>query len=528
VAASGANSFEEGWSPLAPAGVVAISVMLATFMEVLDSTVVNVSLPHIAGNLSAGTDESTWVLTSYLVSNAIVLPATGWLSRVFGRKRFYMTCVTGFTLASILCGFAPTLMWLVVFRILQGLAGGALQPISQAILLESFPLRKRGLGMAIFGIGVIFAPIIGPTLGGWITDNFTWRWIFFINAPVGALSLLLTQMNIADPPYLQRGVSKVDYFGLGLLAVGIGSLQVVLDKGQREDWFSTDWIVQLSILSVVCLVVLIIWELRNKTPILNLRIFAVRNFAPATVLMFTLGIALYGSLVLLPLFLQELLGYSAMQSGMAMSPGGIGTLICMPFVGFLVGRRDARYMVIFGLAMVSASMFMMTHYNLQISFWDAVWPRVVMGVGLAFLFVPLATVGFSFMPRDQTGNATGIFNLLRNIGGSVGIAFVTTMLARRAQFHQARLVEHMSYYDPHFQQLSKATIAKLMAAGQSAGAAQHEALGLTYSTVIRQATTMSFIDCFWLIGVGVLVVIPLVFIMRRPPRQTGGPPPGAH
>ena len=518
---------EEGWSPLAPAGIVAVSVMLATFMEVLDTTVVNVSLPHIAGSLSAGTDETTWVLTSYLVSNAIVLPATGWLSRIFGRKRFYMTCVAGFAIASFLCGLAPSLMWLVVFRIIQGFSGGAMQPISQAILLESFPLRRRGMGMAIFGIGVVFAPIIGPTLGGWITDSYSWRWIFFINVPVGMLALLLTQINVADPPYLPRGVGRVDYFGLGLLAVGIGALQVVLDKGQREDWFSTTWILQLAIVSGVCLLVLVLWELRAKQPIIDLSILRIRNFAPGIVLIFTLGIALYGSQVLLPIFLQTLLGYTALQSGLAMSPGGIATVLCMPLVGYLVGRRDARYLVIFALVMVAVSMFMMSRYNLQISFREAVYPRIVMGVGLAFMFVPLATVSFSFMPRAQTGNGTGLFNLMRNIGGSFGIAMVTTALARRAQFHQARLVENISPYDPHFQEMSRAAIAKLMAAGQPLLRAQQEAVGIAYSQALRQATAMSFIDCFWLLGVAMVAIIPVVFIMRRPPKA-GAPGAALH
>jgi MFS transporter, DHA2 family, multidrug resistance protein len=518
---------EHGWCPVGTPAVVAVSVMLATFMEVLDSTVVNVSLPHIAGNLSATTDEATWVITSYLVSNAIVLPATGWLSAVFGRKRYYMTCVAGFAIASFMCGFATSLTGLIFFRVVQGLAGGALQPISQAILLETFPLRRRGMGMAIFGIGVVFAPIIGPTLGGWITDNYSWRWIFYINIPVSIISLTLSEIYIVDPPYLRRGVSSVDYMGLGLLAVGIGALQVVLDNGQKKDWFGTSWITQLAIMSVVCLVALVIWELRTQHPIVNLRVFKFRNFAPGTGLMFMLGVALYGSMVLLPLFLQNLLGYSAMQSGLAMSPGGIGTLICMPFVGYLVGRRDVRYMIVFSLTLLSVSMFMMSHYSLQISFWDAVWPRVVMGVGLAFMFVPLSTVSFAFMPRELTGDATGLFNLLRNLGGSFGIATVTTILARQAQFHQYRLTEHITPYDLNVQQMMRKAIAQLIAAGQSSWNAQSEALGITYMNVVKQATLMAFIDCFWLLGVAMIVLIPVVFIMRRPPRHTG-PAPAAH
>jgi len=515
---------EQGWCPIGTPGLVALAVMLATFMEVLDTTVVNVALPHISGNLSATIDESTWVITSYLVSNAIVLPATGWLSRVFGRKKFYMTCVGIFAVASFLCGFAPSLTWLVIFRVLQGLGGGALQPISQAILLESFPVRKRGMGMAIFGIGVVFAPIIGPTLGGWITDNFTWRWIFFINIPVSVLSLTLVEMFIVDPPYLQRGVTKIDYMGLGLLAVGIGALQVVLDNGEKNDWFGTPWVAQLALISALCIIGLIIWELRTDHPIIDLSVFRARNFAPGVTLIFVLGIGLYGSMVLLPIFLQSLLGYTAMQSGLAMSPGGISALVFMPLAGFLVGRRDARYLVMLALALMSISLFMMSRYSLQISFMDAVYPRIIMGVGLAFLFVPLSAVTFAYIAREQMGNGTGLFNLMRNIGGSFGIAGVTTLLARRAQFHQARLVEHITPYNPVFQEGYKRAVGGLVYGGQSYWMAQKEALGIVYGRVLRQAMMMSFVDCFWLLGVVMLLMVPIVLIMRRPPRHHG--PPG--
>ncbi len=518
---------QEGWSPLAPPGVVAISVMLATFMEVLDTTVVNVSLPHISGNLGASVDEVTWVVTSYLVSNAIVLPATGWLSQVFGRKRFYMTCVALFVLASFLCGLAPSLFWLVIFRILQGLGGGAMQPISQAILLESFPLRRRGMGMAIFGIGVVFAPVIGPTLGGWITDQFTWRWIFYLNVPVGALALLLTQLNVADPPYLKRGVGKIDAVGLGLLAVGIGTLQLVLDKGQRADWFESAWIVELALISGAALIALVLWERRTSQPVIDLSIFRVRNFTPSVTLIFALGVSLFGSLVLLPLFLQNLLGYTATQSGLAMSPGGVGTLLFMPLVGYLVGRRDVRYMIVFGLVMLALSMFMAAGYSLDTSFREAVEPRIVMGIGLAFLFVPLATAMASFMPREKIGAATGVFNLMRNIGGSFGIALVTTLLAKRTQFHHARLVEHFSPYDPRYQQAYQAAVQHLQTQGYPLVTAQQKALGLLSGEVQRQSTLLAFVDCFWVMGVAILVSIALVFIMRRPPRHAR-PAAGAH
>jgi len=508
---------DEGWCPIGAPWIVALSIMLATFMQVLDSTVVNVSLTHIAGNLSASLDEATWVLTSYLVSSAIMLPATGWFSQLFGRKRFLMVCVAAFAFASLLCGLSTSFTGLVFFRVLQGLGGGALLPISQAILLETFPLRKRGLGMAIFGIGVVFAPIIGPTLGGWITDNYTWRWIFYINLPVSVIALMMIYTYVVDPPYLRRGVTKIDYMGLGLLSLGIGALNIVLDNGQKNDWFETSWILQLTLIAIAGLVALVIWELRSDQPIVNLRVFLARNFAPGVTLIFALGIALYSSMVLLPLFLQTLMGYSATQSGLVMSPGGIGTLICMPIVGFLVGRRDPRYLIITGLILLGISMFIMSHYSLDIGFWNVVWPRVLMGIGLAFLFVPIATSSFAFMPREQTGAATGIFNLMRNIGGSVGIAVINTILTQRQQFHQARLVENASQGNPAFVHWMHQTTQHLMAAGQSSVMAQHEALGMAYGTVQQQAGTLAFVDCFWLLGVAMIVLIPIVFIMKRPP-----------
>lgn len=511
---------EEGWCPVGTPGIVAIAVMLATFMEVLDSTVVNVSLPHIAGNLSATVDESTWVLTSYLVSNAIILPATGWFSVLFGRKRFYMACVIIFAISSFLCGLASSLSWLIIFRIIQGLGGGALQPISQAVLLECFPVHRRGIGMAIFGIGVVFAPIIGPTLGGWLTDNYSWRWVFYINIPISILSLVMAQIYIVDPPYLRReGIVSIDYIGLGLLALGIGALQVVLDTGQRHDWFQTAWIAHLAVFSVVSLLTLIIWELYTRHPIIDMTIFHARNFAAGTFLMFMLGLALYGSMVLQPVFLQTLLGYSAMLSGLTMSPGGIGTLVCMPLVGYMVGRFDSRYLIIFGLLLLSTSLFMMSHFNLNISFWQAAIPRIVLGVGLAFLFVPLSTVTFAFISRERTGTATGLFNLLRNIGGSFGIAAVNTLLARREQFHQVRLVGDISAYNPVYRDWFQSTAAGLIGSGYNNMTAQKQAFGIAYAQVIQQASTMSFIDVFWLMGVVMIVLIPFVFIMRRAPRH---------
>ena len=493
--------------------------MLATFMEVLDTTVVNVSLPHIAGSLGSSIDESTWVITSYLVSNAIVLPATGWLSSIFGRKRYYMFSVIVFAVSSFLCGFSPSLNALIVFRVLQGLGGGALQPISQAILLECFPMRRRGMGMAIFGIGVVFAPIIGPTLGGWLTDSYSWRWIFYINIPISVLSLVMAQIYIADPPYLRRGTVKLDYIGLGLLAVGIGALQVVLDTGQRRDWLETAWVAQLAAVSAIALLALVIWELHVEHPVIDLRVLRVSNFGTGTLLMFMLGVALYSSGVLHPQFVQTLLGYTAMLSGLVMSPGGVGTLILMPVVGRLVGRWDSRLLIMFGFGVAAVSLFMMSRWTLDISFWQAASPRIVLGVGLAFLFVPLATVAFAFLSPDKIGNATGIFNLMRNIGGSVGIAVAQTMVAKRAQFHQSRLVENISIYSQSYIEWQQDVIAKLMAAGQTQMQAQQKALAIAYQTVLQQATLMAFVDAFWLAGVLMLVLIPVALILKRPARH---------
>ncbi len=499
--------------------IVALTVMLATFMEVLDTSVANVSLQHIAGNLSASVDEATWVLTSYLVSNAIILPMGGWFSMLLGRKRFYMICVALFTASSFLCGTAPTLGLLVSFRVLQGLGGGALQPISQAILVESFPREKHGMAMAIFGMGVVVAPVIGPTLGGWITDNYTWRWIFFINIPFGILSLVLTSMLVHDPPYLvRRGFGdglKIDYTGLGLLALGLGSLEVVLDEGQKEDWFSSRFIVAFAIVTVVCLVAVVFWELLQKQPVIDFRILKERNFMLATLSMLLLGFVLYGSTTLLPIFLQTLLGYTAMLSGMVLSPGGILVVFCLPLVGLLVRRVQPRWLVVFGVLVSSAGLYRMSKFTLGIDYRTALQARMVQSLGMAFLFVPIAATAFAFIPKERTNYATGLFNLARNIGGSSGIATITTLLARRAQFHQHRLAEHMTPYDlPYRSALAHAT-GLLHVQGSSAPDAAARAHGLLYGTLVRHANMLAFADAFWVMAVLFLTVVPLMFLMKR-------------
>src|SRR5215467_11243607 len=427
--------------------IIALAVTLATFMEVLDTSIANVALPHIAGSLSAGTDESTWVLTSYLVSNAIVLPLSGWISSIIGRKRFYMSCVALFTFSSLLCGLAPNLAMLIFFRVLQGAGGGGLQPSEQAILADTFPPAKRGMAFAVYGIAVVTAPAIGPTLGGWITDNFTWRWIFFINIPVGILSILLTSRLIQDPPYFRRrklSETHVDYVGLGFVALGLGTLQIVLDKGQREDWFESQFIVVLSAIAVASLLFVIYWEWRQKDPIIDLHLFEDRTFGVSNLLMFMLGFALLGSTLLLPLFSQTLLGYTAQQAGLALMPGGFMIIILLPLVGFLLSRYTPRWLLLFGLIVLSFSLFHMTRFDLDIDFRTVATARVIQAVGMAFLFVPINTAAYAFLPREKNNAASGLMNLARNIGGSVGISVVTTMLDRRTQVHLSNLSSNLS------------------------------------------------------------------------------------
>src|SRR6204780_2442201 len=424
------------WRPAVNPWIIALTVTLATFMEVLDTSIANVALPHIAGSLSAGTDESTWVLTSYLVSNAIVLPLSGWLSSIVGRKRFYMGCVAVFTISSFLCGLAPNLTMLIIFRVLQGLGGGGLQPSEQAILADTFEPRKRGMAFAVYGMAVVLAPAIGPTLGGWITDNFNWRWIFFINIPVGIISLILTNMLISDPPYMKqqkRTGFRIDYIGLGLLALGLGAMQVVLDKGQRDDWFGSNFIIVMTVICVVSLIAVGIWEWFHKDPIIDLHLFKDRSFAVGNMLMFMVGFALMSSTVLLPLFMQTVMGYTAEQAGLALMPGGFAILVAMPVVGFLLGRYDARRLLLFGMAMLSFALFHMTRFDTAIDFRTVATARIFQAVGLAFLFVPINTAAYAFIPKNKSNAASGLINLARNIGGSIGISLVTTMLARRTR-----------------------------------------------------------------------------------------------
>ena len=502
---------------------IALTVTLATFMEVLDTSIANVSLPHIAGGLAAGVDESTWILTSYLVSNAIVLPMSGWFSSLIGRKRFYMSCVAFFTISSFLCGLAPNLATLIVFRVMQGAGGGGLQPSEQSILADTFSPEKRGMAFAVYGMAVVVAPAIGPTLGGFITDNYSWRWIFYINVPIGIISMLLTSRVIKDPPHLSgsrhKGGISNDYIGLGLLATGLGALQVILDKGQREDWLESHLILYLSIISTAALIAVIFWEWHHKNPIIDLKLFRDRSFAIGNSMMFMLGFILLGTTLLLPLFTQTMLGYTAEKAGLALMPGGLVILSSMPIVGFLLSRSDPRRIMIFGLCMLTGALFYMSHFNLYIDFQTAATARIIQGMGLACLFVPINTVAYSYLPPEKNNAASGLINLARNIGGSVGISFVTTMLARREQFHRAQLSAHLNPANPRVQQMLQGASRALRT--MSGPEAAKQAYGLLQRMLERQSTMLSYIDNFHLLAIVTMAMIPFVFLIRKPRRRGG-------
>jgi DHA2 family multidrug resistance protein len=503
--------------------IVAIAVMFGTFMEVLDTTVVNVSLPHIAATMSASIDEATWVLTSYLVANAIILPMTGWLAATFGRKRLLMMSVTGFTISSFLCGIAPNLPSLIFFRILQGATGGALQPLSQAVLLESFEPHERGKAMGFWGLGIVVAPIIGPVVGGWLTDSYSWRWVFYINLPVGVASIIMTKMFIFDPPYLRREAEKVDYWGIGMLVVGIGALQYVLDRGQEVDWFANQSIVILSIVSAATLLVLLYHELTTDHPIIDLHVFKERSYATGVFLMTMLGFVLYGSLVLLPVMLQTLLGYPALQAGIAMAPRGMGSLVMMPIVGMLTSKVDVRKLLALGFFVAGMTLVWLGSLNLNAGYWDIFWPQLLQGTGMALTFVPLTTATMQAIPPQRMGNATSLFNLMRNIGGSVGIAVTGTMLARQRQAVGTVLGENISAYDIQTQTLLAQIKARFMAGGADAVTATERAYAALHGMLLQQASMVSFVWLFRLLGGIFLMLLPLILIMRRPKGRVAAP-----
>ena len=495
--------------------IVAITVMLPTLIVIIDTAVVNVSLDHIRGSLSAGIDESTWAITSYLASNAIIIPMTGWLSRFFGRKRYLIFSILLFTFSSLMCGSSWNIQSLVFFRVLQGIGGGALQPISQAILLETFPPQQHGMAMAIFGIGTMFGPIIGPLLGGWITDNWSWHWIFYINVPIGFISILMVLFFIVDPPYMERTKMKIDYWGLLFLVIGFGCLQIVLDKGQREDWFSSSFITWLSYISISSLILFVMVEFFAENPIVNLRAFRNRSFSSGNMIVFFIFFSLFGSIVLLPIYLQTLMGYTSFLAGSVLAPAGIASMIVMPIAGKLVTKTNPKAILAFGIAVTSYSVLLMAQFNLFADFNTIIWPRIGMGVGMGFLFIPLTTLTLSGIRKEEMGNATAIFNLLRNLGGSFGVAIITTILARRAQFHQVHLVEHLTPFDRNFQLAVPKISQMLQERGFTPSLQDQGSLGVIYGQLTKQASMLSFNDVFYLLSIMILLILPLVLLMKK-------------
>ena len=496
--------------------LTAVSVLAGTFMVILDSTVVNVSLPYIAGNLSATVEESTWVLTTYLAANAIIIPITGWLANYFGRKRLLLLAVTGFTLASFFCGFSPSLTILIAFRIIQGLSGGVMQPLSQAVMLESFPPHERGRAMALWSLGIVVAPILGPVLGGWLTDNYSWRWVFYVNIPVGIAALMMIQNFVFDPAYIRRSSARVDYLGLCLMAVGIGALQIGLDQGQQEDWFSSRWITILILVAAVGLTAFLIHEIFARAPIIDLRVFKKPTYTTGVFLITVTGFVLYGSLIVLPILLQTVMQYPPLQAGIALVPRGIGMLLIMPIVGILIGRVDARLLLASGFSVGAATLYWFSLLDLSAGYWDYFWPQLIQGASFAFLFVPLTTATMDPIPNAAMGNATSIFNLLRNIGGSIGIAVTQTLLARGRQRYANILGAHVSSYHLGVQEQLRRLQSAFAARGADPVTAAQRARAALWGTVQKQAAILTFNDAFRMLGLIFLIATPLVFAMRRP------------
>lgn len=518
---------QEVWRPKYNPWLIAVVVALGAFMEVLDTSIANVALPYMAGNLAASNDQSTWVLTSYLVSNAIILPISGWLAAALGRKRFFMACLIVFTISSLLCGIAPSLGMLLLFRVLQGAGGGGLQPMAQAILADTFPPEQRGLAFALYGITAIMAPTIGPTLGGWITFNYSWRWIFFINIPVGVATWALVRRFVEDPPYLSKlkaaGV-KLDYIGIALLTLGVGSLQILLDKGQEDDWFGSRFITTLVITATVCLIALVIWEWFQKSPIIDVRMFKSFNFASANLMMFTLGILLFSALVLMPQFLQTLLGYTSQLAGFALSAGGFVLLMEMPIMGKMTTKIQARYLIAFGWLALSIAMYYSTQrIDLQISFTAATLLRIAQVIGLGFLFVPITLVAYIGIAPEKNNAVAGIVNFMRNMGSSVGTSLVTTLIARRSQFHQARLVEFVRPDNPNFQNSANALAARI---AHSGGLSKPDALATAYARIYQavqaQAASLAYVDTFMVLAVGAAIMFCLAFALKKNDPGGGG------
>ena len=519
------------WKPSHNPWIVALTVTLATFMEVLDSSIANVALPHIAGSLGATYEEATWILTSYLVSSAIVLPISGWISTRIGRKRFYMLCVVLFTVCSFLCGIAPSLPLLIVARILQGAGGGGLQPSEQAILADSFPVEKRGQAFAMYGMAVVVAPAIGPTLGGWITDNFNWHWIFFINIPVGILSLFLTQRLVEDPPWLKEKKAgfKIDYIGLALIVIGVACFQLVLDKGQEDDWFASPVITTMFSIGIPTLIAFFLWEWYHEHPIVDVRLLKNRNFGTAVFFSFVLGMVLFGSTVLIPEFLQSSLGYTAELAGLALSPGGLVLMFMMPVAGRLTATKiDPRLLICIGFVGTSLTLQFFTVVYLQIDFHTMVVLRMVQVLFMPLIFIPISTLNYIGVPREKNNQVSGMSNFARNLGGSIGTSLLSTFLSRQNQAHQQAFAAHTNHANPNFERMLNGFKSMFMAQGYDAVTAADKALAMAYRTVQAQAGALSFVNAFWLMSIVVACLAPLPFIMRRPPRGAKGPAAAAH
>jgi len=512
--------------------VVAMTVTLATFMEVLDTSIANVALPHIAGNLGATSDESTWVLTSYLVSNAIILPMSGWLSTRVGRKRFYMACVILFTLSSMLCGLATSLPMLILFRVMQGLGGGGLGPSEQAILADTFTPKQRNMGFAIYGMAIVVAPAIGPTLGGWITDSYSWHWIFFINVPIGIISLFLTQRVVHDPPHvidarLRRG-EKTDYLGISTIVIGVGLLQYVLDKGEQLEWFDSGVIRVTAAISAIALVAMVWREWTYSNPVIELSLLKHRNFGPATLFNFTLGVVLNGSTILIPQFLQLQLGYSAERAGWALSPAGIALALLMPVAGILGTKFDPRKVIAVGFLLTSASMFWMMRISPDVDFTTIVWMRIFQVVGLPLIFIPISTLSYVGMRKESNNQVSGISNFARNLGGAVGTSFLVTFLARRKQVIRVDLVAHLHRGNVFFDQYITSLQQSALRSGRSLATVSHQSLAQFQQIVDAQSTVMAFISCFFVLGVIVAFLVPMPFLMRKPPAEESAAFNGLH